>query len=34
MAKETAPKNIAVSVRKDGKFVLPELECLNPENLV
>ncbi len=21
-------------VRKDGKFVLPELECLNPENLV
>ena len=22
-----------VLVRKDGKFVLPELECLNPENL-
>ena len=20
-------------IRKDGKFVLPELECLNPENL-
>ena len=23
-----------VLIRKDGKFVLPELECLNPENLV
>lgn len=23
-----------VLVRKDGRFVLPELECLNPENLV
>jgi aminopeptidase len=23
-----------VTVRKDGKFVIPELECLNPENLV
>ena len=22
-----------VLVRKDGRFVLPELECLNPENL-
>ena len=22
-----------VLIRKDGKFVLPELECLNPENL-
>ena len=21
-------------VRKDGRFVLPELECLNPENLL
>ncbi len=23
-----------VLIRKDGRFVLPELECLNPENLV
>ncbi|MGL4373935.1 MAG: aminopeptidase, partial [Turicibacter sp.] len=23
-----------VLVRKDGRFVLPELECLNPENLI
>ena len=23
-----------VLIRKDGKFVVPELECLNPENLV
>ena len=23
-----------VLIRKDGKFVLPELECLNPENLI
>lgn len=23
-----------VLIRKDGKFVLPELECLNPENLM
>ena len=23
-----------VLIRKDGKFVIPELECLNPENLV
>ena len=22
-----------VLIRKDGRFVLPELECLNPENL-
>jgi aminopeptidase len=22
-----------VLIRKDGLFVLPELECLNPENL-
>ena len=22
-----------VLVRKDGRFVIPELECLNPENL-
>jgi aminopeptidase len=21
-------------IRKDGRFVLPELECLNPENLI
>ena len=20
-------------IRKDGRFVIPELECLNPENL-
>ena len=20
-------------IRKDGRFVVPELECLNPENL-
>lgn len=23
-----------VLVRKDGRFVVPELECLNPENLI
>lgn len=23
-----------VLIRKDGKFILPELECLNPENLI
>lgn len=23
-----------VLIRKDGKFVLPELQCLNPENLM
>ena len=23
-----------VLIRKDGRFVLPELECLNPENLM
>lgn len=23
-----------ILIRKDGKFVLPELECLNPENLI
>lgn len=23
-----------VLIRKDGRFVLPELECLNPENLI
>ena len=23
-----------VLVRENGRFVLPELECLNPENLV
>lgn len=23
-----------VLIRKDGKFVLPELECLNAENLI
>jgi aminopeptidase len=23
-----------VLIRKDGRFVLPELDCLNPENLV
>ena len=23
-----------VLIRKDGKFVLKELECLNPENLI
>lgn len=23
-----------VLIRKDGKFVIPELECLNPENLI
>ena len=22
-----------VLIRKDGRFVIPELECLNPENL-
>ena len=22
-----------VLIRKDGRFLLPELECLNPENL-
>ena len=22
-----------VLIRKDGRFVLPELDCLNPENL-
>ena len=22
-----------VLVRKDGRFVLPQLQCLNPENL-
>ena len=23
-----------ILIRKDGLFVLPELECLNPENLI
>ena len=23
-----------ILIRKDGKFVLPELKCLNPENLM
>ena len=23
-----------VLIRKDGRFVVPELECLNPENLI
>ena len=23
-----------VLIRKDGRFVIPELECLNPENLM
>ena len=23
-----------VLIRKDGRFVAPELECLNPENLI
>jgi aminopeptidase len=23
-----------VLIREDGRFVIPELECLNPENLM
>lgn len=23
-----------VLIRKDGRFVLPKLDCLNPENLI
>ena len=24
---------VCILIRKDGRFVLPELDCLNPENL-